>query len=180
MNLLVISNMAPSPHNPAFGSFVKNQVDQLQQNKQFEYLEFVRNVSSKKGWRALTGKYIGLLLALFKQAVFSKKRFDIIHVHYFYPTIWYAIIYKYLRNPGVKIIVTFHGSDIYCYSNPSSSYTFATRFIDHAIFVSDTLKQQFYRQDLPSSVLSAGILDSYQAQRADKSFDLIMVELKCQ
>ncbi len=183
MNLLVISNMKPGKNNPVNGIFVQNQVDELRKSQRFDQLLFLGISSVKKGLPALLLKYGLLMVQLFTQAIFCRQRFDIIHVHYFYPTIWFAIIYKILRHSKVKIVVTFHGSDVHWYPNPSWFYRYASSFIDHHVFVSKGLVECYYQQLDPSkvTVLSAGILDSYKppAKPVDKTYDLLMIGVLC-
>ena len=97
MNVLVLSNMKPSDEHPMFGVFVDNQVKALQHTGQFKALLYLGISSMKKGKVALIGKYLKLFAALLWQAVFSRTRYDIVHVHYYFPTIFYAIAYKLLQ-----------------------------------------------------------------------------------
>ena len=175
MKVLTLSNMAPSEASPTHGLFVANQVAAIDAQGQIEQLDFVAIRSTKKGPVALLRKYCGMLAQVLGKAVFGRHRYDVIHVHYFYPTIWFALIYKWLRNRSVKIVVTFHGSDIYCYSNPGKAYRFAAKRIDHAVFVSQGLRQRYSLPCKQSTVISAGILDVYQPSDTDKVYDLVMV-----
>lgn len=175
MNVLVLSNMAPSKQAPNAGIFVQNQVDILSQSDAIAHLKFIAIRSTKKGLIALLAKYGLLLWHVLSQAVFSRVRYDVVHVHYYYPTIWFAIVYKLLRNRKCKIVVTFHGSDIYSYEPAPALYRLAARFIDKAIFVSDGLRQNFFKTVDDSVTLSAGILPSFTAQSLEKQYDLLMV-----
>lgn len=175
MKLLLLSNLAPSPQSPSHGLFVQNQVDALQRNEKIDDLLFIAVRSVKKGAAAVLLKYFKLMFEVLVKAVLSRKTYDVIHVHYFYPTIWAALLYKLLRNPQAKIVVTFHGSDIYCYEPPPKHYRWASRFVDQHIFVSEGLQQRFFREDINSAVLSAGILDSYQPRTLACEYDIVMV-----
>lgn len=174
-SLLVITNMGPKPSAPYQGQFVKNQVDALADLAP-EY--FFMRWNSDSRWNRLF-KYPVLWLHFIWQAVLSRRRFDILHVHYFYPTIWLALTYRWLRNPNAKIIVTFHGSDIYLYQPESSWYKWAAARIDYAIFTSAALKARFFRQDIASEVLPAGIHASFAdctpLSMHEKKYDLLYV-----
>ena len=96
-----------------------------------------------------------------------------------YPTIWYALIYKLLRNWRAKIVVTFHGSDVHLHRQPGWLYRFAAKFVDHHVFVSEGLRDDYFKSvdNDQQSILSAGILDIYQqpGERVEKQFDLLIV-----
>ena len=179
MNVLVLSNMKPSIDNPMFGVFVNNQVEALGQTGQLGELKYLGITSTAKGKLALMSKYLQLLLALLWHGVLSAKRYDIVHVHYYFPTIFYAIVYKLLRNWRAKIVVTYHGSDVQLHQNPSGLYRKASNWVDHHIFVSQGLCDSYYKTvaDEHKTILSAGILDLYQpsATKNEKVFDVIMV-----
>jgi len=102
-----------------------------------------------------------------------------VHVHYFYPTIWLALTYRWLRNPKVKIVVTCHGSDIYLYKPEPRLYKFAAAQVQHFIFTSDQLRQKFFCTPASCEVLPAGIhpvfADATQNNFADKPIDVLYV-----
>ncbi|MBQ0740045.1 glycosyltransferase, partial [Aquimarina celericrescens] len=58
---------------------------------------------------------LGSLLKYLKTFIFFSpylfKKYDIIHLHFFYPLIYLAWFYKKIH-PSCKVIVTFHGMDI--------------------------------------------------------------------
>jgi glycosyltransferase involved in cell wall biosynthesis len=174
-SLLVITNMGPKPSAPYQGQFVKNQVDAL---ADFDPDYFFMRWNNDSRLNRLF-KYPVLWLHFIWQAVLNRRRFDILHVHYFYPTIWLALTYRWLRNPKAKIIVTFHGSDIYLYQPESRWYKWAAAHIDYAIFTSAALKARFFRQNIASEVLPAGIHASFAEcapmDMQQKTYDLLYV-----
>ncbi|MDZ7901612.1 MAG: glycosyltransferase [Rheinheimera sp.] len=111
--------------------------------------------------------------------VLSFRRFDILHVHYYYPTIWLAWTYKLLRNPKAKIVVTCHGSDIYLYKPESKLYKFAASAVDFFVFTSESLREKFFDQNVQSMVLPAGIhptfATSQQLSLPEKAIDVLFV-----
>ncbi|WP_229821613.1 glycosyltransferase family 4 protein [Photobacterium aphoticum] len=80
-----------------------------------------------------------IFLCKFIVTSIRRHTFDIIHVHYYYPTIILAVIYRLFVNRHVKIIVTFHGSDVYKYKHPPFLYRYLFKFVNHSIFVSKHL-----------------------------------------
>lgn len=167
--------MGPSEKNPNSGRFVANQYRELSQSSSNQFSFFYLTQDSKN----LIGKllrYPFFFLRFFWVHILSRKKFDVIHVHFFFPTILLAIAYKTLRNRNIRIVTTFHGSDIYKYSPPNKLYLACYRFVDKTIFVSDGLKSKahFSRE---GEVLSAGILDVYfePKGKGGKVYDFLFV-----
>jgi len=173
--ILIVTNMGPKPSAPFQGQFVKNQVDALS-DLQPAYC-YMRWHNDSLLNRLL--KYPVLWLQFFGRFVLSRTTYDLIHVHYFYPTIWLALTYRWLRNPKVKIVVTCHGSDIYFYQPASAWYKFAAKAVDYWIFTSEKLKERFFNQQVANIVLPAGIHpvfgNAQQKSRSEKTFDLLYV-----
>jgi len=176
INLLLLSNMGPSEQNPNSGLFVYNQFTALKKvvglNTDFFYL----NQDKKTGLAKLL-RYPKFFCQFLMKYIFSRKKLDIIHIHFFFPTIILAIFYKLFRHFNVKIVVTFHGSDIYHYSPPSLIYRWCSYFVNEFIFVSKELYSKFYRQ-VDKYIISAGILDVFNAQNEHeqgKEYDFIFV-----
>lgn len=173
--ILIVTNMGPKPSAPFQGQFVSNQVDALAFLKPSYFYMRWHNDSFLN--RLL--KYPVLWLQFVWQCVFSRQTYDLIHVHYFYPTIWLAITYRWCRNPKVKIVVTCHGSDIYLYQPESAWYKFAAKIVDYWIFTSEQLKARFFDQQVRSMVLPAGIHPVFGEASlkpvAEKHYDLLYV-----
>lgn len=173
--ILIVTNMGPKASAPFQGQFVKNQVDALAGLRPSYFYMRWHNDSLLN--RLL--KYPVLWLHFVWQFVLSRQTFDLIHVHYYYPTIWLALTYRWLRNPKVKIVVTCHGSDIYLYQPESALYKFAAKAVDYWIFTSAQLKARFFKQQVASVVLPAGIHPVFATaslkSRSEKIFDLLYV-----
>lgn len=174
-NILIISNMGAKPSAPFQGKFVHNQVWALAHlNPAYHYMRWHSDSLLNK-----LLKYPVFLLDFIWRFVLSRRRFDIVHVHYFYPTIYLALLYRGLRNRKVKIVVTCHGSDIYLYQPPSKLYRWCAAKVDQWIFASKALKKQFGLGQKRALVLSAGIAELYgQAEQLSwqqKSIDLLYV-----
>ena len=174
--VLIITNMGPKPSAPFQGQFVKNQMLALKKRQALAYFYMSWHNDSLVN-RLL--KYPVLFLQFFWSYIVSFKSFDVIHVHFFYPTIWLALVYKYLRKPSVKIVVTCHGSDIYHYQPFNALYRWCCGAVDQWIFTSEKLQSKAFTLAPKAVVLSAGIAQVYadatQLSRADKNIDLLYV-----
>lgn len=178
IRVLLLSNMGPSKNKPNSGRFIMNQYTSLKKYTDLDMNYFYLDQEKKSGLLRVFRYPLFALHFLFKY-IFSVKKLDIIHVHFFFPNILLAITYKILRNWKVKIAVTFHGSDIYSYSPPSGIYKKCIDFVDESIFVSDELKARFFKQ-VPCTVLSAGVNEVFYQKNEkcsfkEKQYDVVFV-----
>jgi L-malate glycosyltransferase len=174
-NILIISNMGPKPSAPFQGKFVHNQVWALAAlNPGYHYMRW-----HSDSWLNKLLKYPVFLMDFIWRFLLSRRRYDIVHVHFFYPTIWLAILYKLLRNRQVKIIVTCHGSDIYKYQPPGKLYRWCAGWVTQWIFASKALKRHFTLAVKQAKVLPAGISELYRQTEAlswqEKTIDVLYV-----
>ncbi|GGW59416.1 hypothetical protein GCM10008111_14380 [Alishewanella tabrizica] len=153
--LLIVTNMGPKPSAPFQGQFVANQVTELQGQGQAADYHYMRWHGDSLLNRLL--KYPVFFLDFFWRFVLRRQRYDIIHVHFFYPTIWLALLYRALRHRQVKIVVTCHGSDIYHYQPPSQLYQWCAKQVQAWVFTSESLRQQLFFAPAKQQILSAGI-----------------------
>jgi len=109
------------------------------------------------------------------------KKYDIIHLHYFFPFIILAVIYK-LFHSNTKVVVTFHGSDITSFINTRISKYFFSRLLarcDYIISVGSDLSKLIEKKlnKKPNLILSAGIDSNtfYKEKNINKEFDFIFV-----
>ena len=97
MRALVVTNMYPSAHDPARGSFVRDQVDALARlpDVELELFTFPSGGSRPylRAWRELRRRYRGT-------------RFDIVHAH-FGLALWPALAVR-----ATSHAVTLHGTDL--------------------------------------------------------------------
>ncbi len=174
INLLLLSNMGPSPQNPNSGIFVYNQFVALGENEKLNVDFFYLNQDKKSGLAKLL-RYPKFFFDFIMKYIFSRGKVDVIHVHFFFPLILFALFYKLFRNFNVKVVVTFHGSDIYLYTPPRLIYRLSSYFVDKFIFVSEQLHKKFYRA-VDKSIVSAGILAVFnEGSPQEKEYDLIFV-----
>lgn len=175
--ILIVTNMGPKPSAPFQGQFVKAQYDELNAaddvDVAYHYMRWHSDSSLNK-----TLKYPIFLLDFIWRYLFNTKRFDIVHIHFFYPTIWLALLYRLLRNRRVKIVVTCHGNDVYHYHPPSRWYRFCAEKVDTWIFASAALQQHFFLATA-HSILPAGINRRYaeasQQSFVNKTIDILYV-----
>lgn len=176
--VLFLSNMGPSISKPNSGRFVMNQYESLKAQPDL-LLDYYYLTQEKTSLFRRLFRYPVFFMRFVLRYVFSLQKQHIIHVHFYFPNVLLAIAYKCFRNWRVKIVVTFHGSDIYLYTPPSYLYKACTHFVDKYIFVSGKLKQRFFKP-VKSTVLSAGVNDIFYQQQGQREyennkFDLIFV-----
>jgi glycosyltransferase involved in cell wall biosynthesis len=181
MRVLIISNMYPSKAKAYSGIFVKNQYEYIK-----EQLGPKHHVSIFYMKRSFTGpigsalKYLMTFLRFIPTQLF--KRYEIIHVHYFYPLFVLAYLYKLLHKQA-KIVVTFHGRDITEQISGGLNqkvFAFLAKKMDCAIAVGETLDKEHIQKKLnrkADSILAAGVDDRvfFQDQSISKKYDFIYV-----
>lgn len=101
MKVLVVTNMYPTHDQPAFGTFVKDQVDSLRQTGLEVDVLFVDGRKSK--WNYLWG------IPRFWWAVLSEQ-YDIIHAHYAISGLIARLQFRY------PVVVTYHGAEVSDYA----------------------------------------------------------------
>jgi glycosyltransferase involved in cell wall biosynthesis len=158
MRVIVITNMYPSDSQPFFGSFVKNQVLELQ-TQGIDILVVAKAPTTRRGlWTAPA--YLSLFLrTIFKGLLF---RPDIIHSHYIFPSSIGAIVLKTItRTP---LVITSHRGDVFDTPFANRAFFHLTKFcINNAnllIAVSADIEQQvrtvFGCTHIPIKVLDMG------------------------
>lgn len=177
MKLLIISNIYPSTQLPFAGVFVKNQFDKLGSLLGDDNVDifFMR--------RVFTSKFGSVLKYLFATIRFMPKlfkRYDIIHVHYFFPLYLHAYLYK-LFHPRTKIVITFHGGDIHNFFKGKLSqniFSHLAKKIDFSISVgtgtSHEIKEKLKREN--DLIMCAGIdTNVFFPKKIDIDYDFIFV-----
>lgn len=177
MKILIISNMYPSKEKPYSGIFVKNQYEYLK----YQLKQDVEIYTIKRTFTSKVGSIIKYLKAFILFFPFFFKKYDVIHLHYFFPMIILAVLYQ-LFHPKTKIVVTFHGSDITSFINSKLSKKFFKLLInkcDYIISVGEDLSKLVYEKLYRKSdlILSAGIDENvfYQDNKIKKEYDFIFV-----
>jgi len=141
-NVVIVSNMYPSLNDPAYGSFVKEQSEELEKNNVSikRIVSYDRAEGDKK--RALL-KY----LSLWSKTILSafNPRNKIYHFHYVFPTAAVAPILKFVFRK--KIVFTYHGSDLLKGGNKKDKLmSKLLKSADEIILVSDYLQKEFIKR----------------------------------
>ena len=97
MRVLIVTNMYPTPSEPAFGSFVKDQADDLRGLG----LDVEEVVFDGRARSTEYGRAVGVVRRALRAG-----RFDIVHAHYGLSGAVAA-----LARPSVPLVTTFHGDD---------------------------------------------------------------------
>ncbi|MEQ8554277.1 MAG: glycosyltransferase family 4 protein [Cyclobacteriaceae bacterium] len=156
MRILLVTNMRPSPQKPYSGIFVINQYNKLKEDTSLNVALF----SMERTFTNAFGSYLKYFKAIVAFIPCFFKKFDVLHIHYFFPFIALAHFYKVIR-PSTRLVVTFHGSDINVRVNQSnlSVFRFFTKKIDYVISVGADLAHMVHEKlGLETNqILSAGI-----------------------
>jgi L-malate glycosyltransferase len=130
MRVLVLTNMFPTQDRPFFGIFVKEQVGALQQRTDTVSIDCL----------ALTQESLFVRYFLSAFNILRKLKSyqpNVIHVHFGLTFLPLLFLYPYLKVKQIKIITTFHGSDILGKSRLCKLVSwFAVRCSDAVIAVS--------------------------------------------
>ncbi|MBS4022238.1 MAG: glycosyltransferase [Dethiobacter sp.] len=105
MKVLVVSNMYPSEEHPAYGGFVKSQVEQLRAGGIEVDLAVITD--RRKGFVANIRKY---LLLFFAMVSAIGRKYDVYHVHYLFPT--GLIVLPVALVTRTPVVLTAHGGDV--------------------------------------------------------------------
>lgn len=153
--------MYPSEQAKTFGIFVKNQVLALRDKGMTVDVVAVQNPSMEKP--QVIKKYLMWLLQSVLNLLFKGRMYDIVHVHYVFPTGLIGLLYKKLLNK--KLIVTAHGGDIDKMAKKSPLTRKWTKTIlqeaDHIIVVGEELRakvnEDFEIDSSKVSVINMGV-----------------------
>lgn len=176
MKVLLTTNMIPSPQKPYGGIFVINQYKVLKKNPRFEQLDLF---GIDRTFTSLAGSLLKYAKGFIRFIPYFFKKYDVIHVHYFFPFSLLAAAYKILR-PKTVFVATIHGTDVTSLINgPVTKFIFskAALFVDYLIAVGkdigDEAKLKLNRNyDL---ILSAGVDSTvfYPVPDTAKKYDFV-------
>ncbi len=178
ITVLLISNMRPSVQQPYSGIFVINQFHALRGRLGST------NVTLFAMERTFTGA-VGSLFKYIKAFVefipHYFKKYDVIHVHFFFPLILLARFYR-LFHSRTRIVITFHGSDVSIHmKNKLVRKLFAplARKAHYTIAVGSELANEINEKlgFYPSMVMSAGVDKKtfFHEPGIKKNYDFIFV-----
>lgn len=175
--LLLITNMYPLRNNPYKGVFVKNQFIYLKNNYNIKTSILYPNIDTSN----LIGSLSAYIYLFLKSIKYFFKKFNVIHVHFFYYHFLIAYLYK-LFWPNTKLIVTFHGTDYnFLIKNNfiSNLYLKMAKKIDHIIAVGNEQLENINKiigTNIKSTSLSAGIdSNRFFKINKEKKYDFIFI-----
>lgn len=168
--------MCKTEAEPSSGLYVRRQFEFLKQhaNNPFDFYYYDIPLAYRQSTSSIK-RYLGFFFTFVKNYVFTQKKYDLLHIHFFFPTILLAIFYKVFRLPSAKIVVTFHGNDVYHYHEFKWWYRMCFRFVDKAIFVSHSLQKNFFKSNVSHEIYCAGIDPIFQPKEKSYKYDFIFV-----
>lgn len=177
MKVLIVTNMYPSIEKKYSGIFVKNQYEELLKLKSNE--DVIDIFFMKRRFTSFVGSLIKYLNAIFTFIPKLMKKYDVVHLHYFYPLISLVWFYKILH-PKTKLVVTFHGSDINLQVTDKNVlfFRFLAKKIDFSIPVGNQVAMQV-KSKLKiniGKILPVGINEKvFYKNKLIKKYDFIFV-----
>ncbi|MGA4516679.1 glycosyltransferase [Solibacillus silvestris] len=159
--VFVISNMYPSKEHLAYGIFVKNQVEQLEQEGIDTVLAV--NTNPATGKKNVILKYLKWVQQFMRAFRANKRNISLTHSHYVFPSGIFSYYLKKRHN--IPYIVTAHGGDINKMAKKGGQIREFTEKIlqsaDHVIAVGEelaaTIETTFHVENDKISVMSMGI-----------------------
>ena len=97
MRVLVVTNMYPSPERPAFGTFVRDQVEDLRRAGIEVDIFYIEGRQSLRN-------YVAGIFRFWRQL--TQQRYDLVHAHYTHGGLIARLQFLY------PVILTHHGSDL--------------------------------------------------------------------
>lgn len=140
MRVLIVTNMYPTPAEPAFGSFVKEQVDDLRRlGLHVDEVVFDGRARSTEYART-----VGVV-----RRALRADSYDVVHAHYGLSGAVAA-----LARPRIPLVTTFHGSD---YEGPAWQRWVSTAVVrrSSAIVVSESGRRRLFARD--AAVIPMGV-----------------------
>lgn len=170
--VFVISNMYPSTEHLAYGVFVKNQVQQLQETG-IETLLAV-NTNPATGKKNVVTKYLKWARQVQRVFKMNKHNISLTHSHYVFPSGIFSYWLK--KRYNIPYVVTAHGGDINKMAQKGGAIRQYTEKIllhaDHVIAVGEelanTIEKEFHVERKNMTVMSMGIDRDVFMQPADK------------
>ncbi len=144
MRVLVLTNMYPTSEQPAFGTFVKEQVDALEQAGIEIDVLFING-------REHMFNYLGGVFRLWRMLL--KRRYDVIHAHY--AMSGFVARLQFL----CPVVVTYHGSELADYAPAWLKFParYGTLFFERIIVVNQQQKDVIFRHGKKVSVIPCGV-----------------------
>jgi glycosyltransferase involved in cell wall biosynthesis len=104
----------------------------------------------------------------------KKEQIDAIHAHWIIPQGFLAVLYKKIFNKKIKIVITTHGSDIFCikFANPIKKWVVNNCSV--LTVVSNAIKKEVVKlgikKEVPVEIISMGVdLSKFNPSKYDES-----------
>ena len=178
MRILIVSNMYPSEEKPYAGIFVKNQYEALLEK--ISQNNSVHIFAMERRFTLFFGSILKYIKCFFQFIPYYFRKYDILHLHFFYPLIILVYLYKKLY-PDTKVVVTFHGSDITAHIKGGFNqkvFKFFSKCIDVPISVGEDLANEITAKlGLKiKEIISAGVNEKlFKPLYIEKQYDFIFV-----
>ena len=140
MRVLLVTNLYPTPEEPSFGTFIKNQVDDLRALGIDAHLLFI--YGRKNRWN-----YVWSVFRFWKQLL--GHRYDLIHCHYIFSGLIGRLQWKY------PVVLTHHGVEVVYESWVAKLIRFTHPWFDKVIVVNQAQKDIL--QDPHIALIPCGI-----------------------
>lgn len=170
--------MYPSPEKKYSGIFVKNQFELLQ--KMMQEGEQITIFFLRRKITSTFGSIFKHFVSFLRFIPYLFKKYDVVHLHSFYPLIVTAWLYK-IFHPKTKLVVTFHGMDINLQVNKKNEkvFRFLSKKIDVAIPVGkEVAKNVTEKLNIPIvKILPVGVNPAvfYPEPNTQKIYDYLFV-----
>tara|TARA_B100001939_G_scaffold347979_1_gene371779 strand:+ start:17990 stop:19042 length:1053 start_codon:yes stop_codon:yes gene_type:complete len=177
MKILLLSNMYPSAQKPYAGIYVKNLYEALRKDGSID-LSLLTMRRSYTGPIGSILKYLGFFIRFLG---YLPRRYDIVHLQFFFPLIYLLSIYK-LFHPSTKLVVTYHGTDIEAHANNKFARAilrFIAKVVSHHVVVGKDLAEVVKSKLKVESVdiVPAGVNEEvfYNIPNCKKEYDFLFV-----
>lgn len=160
MRVLLVTGTYPTKERPSAGIFVRNQFQNMKRKlRAGERLDLFCVYTHNRRRRQSLWK---LLWAGMRFMPYMLRRYDVVHVHFLSPLLYFACLYKKLR-PRTRLYLTLHGSGLKNVltlpPRATRRYRWAARKVDRVIAAGDTLapifRKTFERE--VDQILCAGV-----------------------
>lgn len=178
MKVLLVTSMYPSKEKKYSGIFVKNQFEQIGEMMREE--EDIDIFFMRRRITSVFGSVTKHFRAFFRFIPVLFRKYDVIHLHSFFPLIFSAWLYKKLH-PSTRFIVTFHGLDINQQVNSKNQklMRFFAKSIDYTIPVGKEVAKNVEKKlNLPiGKILPVGVDQQtfYHEKGVAKKYDYLFV-----
>ena len=148
LKILFVTNMFPSIARPAFGIFVKEQIDQLGRSIKFNHDVYFINARDK-------GNLQYLLSLIRIPFILRRNRYDVVHIHY-----GISGLFLLLFKPSAKVYITLHGADILKEQGRKWQILLTKRIVrraDKVIILSKEMEDVVSRLGVPYEIIPCGV-----------------------